>query len=125
MNARKTNRGAIYVRRSTNRQETSLFTQLEWSLRVAAELGVVVDASAEDLEYMLENGLSHYKGLWLDDGVTGADLSRAGFRSVNEDVLEDKSISHLFVFRRDRYARPDDAVDAVQIEKKLSGAGVT
>jgi Recombinase len=39
--------------------------------------------------------------------------------------LKDETISHVFFYRRDRFARPDDAMQAAQIEKTLRSAGIT
>src|SRR3954451_14458660 len=40
--------------------------------------------------------LHRHKGLRLDDGVTGADLTRPGFRAVIDDALADRRVSHVF-----------------------------
>ena len=67
--------GALaYLRRSTDRQEISLTTQLDWALVEAARHAVRLDASSADLEHMQAARLSAYKGLRLDDGISGADL---------------------------------------------------
>jgi len=125
MAARKKHRGLIYIRRSTSRQELSLPAQLEWALKEAAKLGVVVDASLADLQFMQEKGLVSYKSIRLDDGRTGADMERPGFMALQKDAVADKSISHIFIHKRDRLARPQEVTDMIQIEKKLRYAGIT
>jgi hypothetical protein len=74
---------------------------------------------------MTAQSLHSYKAIRLDDGITGSDLTRPGFLSVNADALEDISISHVLFYKRDRFARPDDAMQAAQIEKTLLLAGIT
>jgi len=69
--------------------------------------------------------LRSYKDIRLDDGITGADLTRPGFLAVSKDALADKTISHLFIYKRDRFARPNDAMQVAQIEKRLLTAGMT
>jgi DNA invertase Pin-like site-specific DNA recombinase len=125
MGVRTKNCGLIYLRRSGKRQETSLITQLEWAIAKAKELGIRIDATPADLEHMRENHLHARKSIRLDDGITGSDPNRPGLTALNRDAVSDRSISHILIFRRDRYSRPEDAVDAVQMEKELLRAGVS
>jgi DNA invertase Pin-like site-specific DNA recombinase len=114
-----------YLRRSTNRQVISLESQLGWALAEAERHSVALDASLADLTHMQANRLHSSKGLRLDDGITGADLTRPGFLAAINDAKRDTSISHLFILRRDRFARPEDAIKMVGIEKDLRLAGLT
>jgi DNA invertase Pin-like site-specific DNA recombinase len=114
-----------YLRRSTGKQEISLPTQLEWAMTAAAKQGVRLDATPIDLQYMMANRLHSHKSIRLDNGISGSDLSRPGFRALLQDAIKDSSISHVFFYKRDRFARPDDAIEAAQLEKKLSYAGIT
>jgi hypothetical protein len=125
MSCRKTDRGLIYLRRSGKRQETSLNTQLEWATREAKRLGVRIEATSADLQHMLDDSLYSYKSIRLDNGISGSDLMRPGYGALNRDAVSDRSNSHALIFKRDRYSRPDDAVQAVQTEKKLRHAGIT
>lgn len=125
MPIRNQNEGLIYVRRSSNRQEASMETQLNWALQRAAELGVHVDASINDLNRMLASGMNSYKSLRIDDAVTGSDLNRMGFCALLADAKENKSISHIFAYRRDRLARPEDASDMMGLERRVRETGVT
>lgn len=122
---RSKNRGLLYARRSTDKQEISLPSQVEWAIAAAAKHGVTLDASVADLEHMQANRLSSFKALRIDDGITGADLNRPGFLAVNQDAFADRTISHVFIYKRDRFARPADTTEIVQIEKKLRKAGIT
>src|SRR5262245_33735145 len=123
--ARTKNRGLVYLRRSTDKQEISLPSQLDWALKVARQHDVSLDAEANDLASMQARHLHAHKGLRLDDGISGSDLNRPGFRAVIDDALGDRSISHLFIYKRDRFARPGDAIPMVQVEKRLLEAGIT
>lgn len=125
MGIRKKNRALAYLRRSTDRQEISLPTQLEWAMAEAARHSVSLDASPADLDYMQATRRSSYKGLRIDDGISGADLTRPGFLGLMDDSRSDPSISHLLIYRRDRFARPEDATKMVVIEKDLRLAGLT
>jgi hypothetical protein len=125
VSARKKNRGLVFLRRSSGRQESSLQTQLEWAIREAEKLGVRLDACLADLELMQARGLHSYKDIRLDDSITGADLQRPGFLALKANALSDKSVSHIFLVRRDRLARPDEATTMVAIEKEMRYDGIT
>ncbi|HEV8003204.1 MAG TPA: recombinase family protein, partial [Planctomycetaceae bacterium] len=116
MAGREKNRGLIYLRRSDARQELSLSTQLNWALGEAERLGVNVEGDLNDLEYMQANRLTARKSLRLDDAVTGGDLSRPGFRAVNDEALRDRTISHVFFYKRDRFARPQETLEVALLE---------
>src|SRR5207247_6456447 len=45
--------------------------------------------------------------------------------ALNKDAVANSAYSHILVHKRDRYARPEDAVDMVAREKKLLLAGIT
>ena len=119
MTARRTNRGLVYLRRSSGKQETSLQTQLEWAIVKASELGVKIEVEHNDLVHMQANKLHTWKSIRLDDAITGADLDRPGFLAIKRDVESDKSVSHIFTYRRDRLARPEDAMRMGAIEKDI------
>ena len=74
---------------------------------------------------MMAGRMTSLKGLRIDDGVTGADMKRPGFLSLIRDATADRSISHLFIYRRDRFARPQDALEMAKVEKDLRRAGLT
>ena len=117
--------GAGYLRRSTNRQEASLPYQLDWAIAQARQHEVRFDVSQADLEIMQARGLHKYKCLYLDDGVSGADLERPGLRALVEGVVANQNISHLFTYKRDRLGRPDDPLDMMTLESQLTRAGLT
>ena len=125
MKGRLTKTGIVYLRRSSGRQETSLQTQLEWAVEKALELQVSLDATLADLERMQLEKLYRYKSIRLDDAITGADLSRPGFNTIKLDVESNREISHLFCYRRDRLARPEDAMMMGALEKEIRQLGVT
>src|ERR1700676_1832145 len=122
---RSKNRGLVYIRRSTDKQAISLPQQLEWAIDAARQHGVALDACLADLAIMQAQHLHTFKDIRLDDGITGLDLNRPGFLAVNHDALANGTVSHVFIYKRDRFARPADALAMAQIEKKLLEAGIT
>jgi DNA invertase Pin-like site-specific DNA recombinase len=125
MMKRKKGQGLIYLRRSGDRQETSLQKQLDWALVAARDQNVQIDAATEDVTRMQERGLHAHKSLRLDNAITGADLTRPGLQQLIQDVQEYPQISHIFVYARDRLGRPDSPVDMMLIEENIRRLGVT
>ncbi|MEM8864521.1 MAG: recombinase family protein [Planctomycetota bacterium] len=99
--------------------------QLTWALSQASERGVEVNARANDLNEMLEKKMHVFKSIYLDDGKTGSDLSRQGYCRLLDDATANESVTHVFVYKRDRLARPESAVEAMRLEDRLGQAGVT
>ena len=125
MATRKKSRGLVHLRRSSSGQELSLGEQLRWALAEAKRHGIDLEASDADLLHMQRHGLHSYKGIRLDDAITGADMQRPGFLALREDATADEVISHLFVYARDRFARPQQAWYMVGVEMSLKHAGIT
>ena len=125
MSVRKKNKGLIYLRRSSDKQATSLESQLTWAVGEAQRTGVSVDAARADLEHMQRKGISSYKSIRLDDGITGSNLNRQGLQKLISDVTNSVEISHIFAYRRDRISRPEEPLETLQIEKQLGHCGIT
>ena len=125
MTVRRKNEGRVYLRRSTTKQAMGIHDQLRWAIREAAQRGITLDASLADLEHMLLRGLKSYKHIYLDDGVSGSDLTRRGFLAFRGEALGNHAVSHVFVHMSDRFARPDQSLQAMQLEHELLYAGIT
>lgn len=125
MTIRKSQYALVYLRRSGNRQENSLRAQLGWALGEAARLGVKLDAEFVDLEWMQLQKLSQYKGIFLDDAISGADMLRPGFVALMECCRNNSGLTHVFVFKRDRLARPEEAMEMANLERQIRYSGVT
>ena len=108
MSSRVKNRGKVLLRRSTNNQEKSLSQQLDWAVARANEVGITLDASQDDLALMQKNCICRYKDMYVDDAITGANLSRPGLSALRTEVIADRSVSHLFIYLPDRLARPEE-----------------
>lgn len=125
MAERPTKQARVYLRRSTGKQQSGVYSQLEWAVDEARRYGVTLDADREALDHMLAHSLTRYKGIYLDDGITGADLSRPGFTAFRQDAKADRSISHLFIHMPDRFSRAEYASQAMHMEQELAFAGIT
>jgi DNA invertase Pin-like site-specific DNA recombinase len=125
MSARSPSRALTYLRRSSSRQELGIRNQLEWAIAEAAKLGVSLDAELPDVDHMEREGLKEFRGVFLDDGVTGADLEREAFTLFRKTALRDRSVSHLLIYKSDRFARPEQPNAACEMETELLLAGIT
>ncbi|MCX7415196.1 MAG: recombinase family protein, partial [Planctomycetia bacterium] len=125
MSVRTLNSARVYLRRSTSNQESSLEMQLNWAIEAAKRAGIPLRASMDDLRHMQSRRLIHYKDIYLDDAISGSRTKRPAFDAMNLELQTNTSVSHLFVFKRDRLGRPKDPVDMLVVERNLLALGVT
>ena len=124
MGARIKQEGRVYLRRSSSGQESSLATQLQWAIDKAKDRGVPLAATLADLEHMQHHRLASYRGIYLDDAVSGGRTKRPGFDAMLAGIRQNQKVSHLFVFKRDRLGRPRDPLDMMVVERDLRSWGV-
>jgi DNA invertase Pin-like site-specific DNA recombinase len=74
---------------------------------------------------MQADRLFRLKSICLDDAVPGDEMDRPGLAALLKDAKVDLTISHVFVFARDRLGRPESPVDAMMKEFDLLRVGVT
>ena len=74
---------------------------------------------------MLAHKLSRHGCVCLDDAITGANMERPGLVELIDESLSNKNISHIFVYMRDRLARPENPLEMMVIEVQLLQAGLT
>ena len=118
-------RGIFYTRDSLGRHETTPAEYINWARRTAAQHGLAFDGTAEGIEALIRSGRSQDGDIFLDHGVTGNQLSRAGLDALIQTALTDPGVSHVMIPHRDRFARPDDPIDALRLEAVLRGDGLT
>lgn len=112
-------RGIAYLRCSTAQQDESLPSQLDWVIRRAAELNVAFLPTQRELAEALGEGASEIGDLYLDSAVTGADMNRPGFLAFHKRAVSDSSLTHVFFWARDRFARPTEVESAMKLEKDI------
>ena len=96
-----------YLRRSTDKQEQSLDGQREACFRFAAKNGGVI--RPEDF--------------YIDDAISGSDMSRPGLRSLVEACRTRTDVSGVVVWDRSRLARADDPRAALMLEYEIESTG--
>jgi len=121
----KNARGLFYTRDSGGKHEQTPSEYVLWATRKAQELGVRLDGLPEEIDAMIRDGRSESGDLYLDYDVAGNQLSRPGLNALIKIATSDESVTHVFIPRRDRLARPDDPIDGIEIETLLRRGGVT
>lgn len=117
--------GLFYTRDSGGKHETTPGEYVKWARRRAVELNVTFNPTAADIESMIRNEEAVRGDLYLDYEVAGDELSRVGLNALLARAASDEMVSHVFIPRRDRLARPTDAIDAVKMENVLRQNGLT
>ncbi len=125
MKSRPRNRALFYERRSDDGQESSLRQQFDWAKSTAAKLSVPFRGTYADIETMQRNKLHNLQDIYLDDAVSGGDLTRPGLRQFLRDAIADKTVSHIYVFKRDRLGRPQGLIEMMGLEHQLVANGIT
>src|SRR3954470_17087901 len=118
-------RAVFYTRDSLGKHETTPGEYVLWAGRAAAQHGVAFTGTPERIEAMIRSGRSQDGDIFLDHGVTGNQLSRAGLDALIQTALTDPGVTHILIPRRARFARPDDPLDALRLEALLRGGGLT
>ena len=117
--------GLFYTRDSEGHSDLAPPQYVAWARREAGRLGVAFDGTPDALTAMIGRGISVQGDLFVDYGISGNHLSRPGLDAFRHRALEDSGVTHLFVPRRDRIARPDNPTDGWMIEFELRSAGLT
>lgn len=124
---RPVGRGAMYGRRSQNksRQEHSFAYQVQVAIKRARELNVPLAVDAALVAEAENTGACNIGDLYVDDGVSGSELSRPGLDKLIADLKADPTLSHVFIQQRDRLARPHRTSDGSRLEEEILELGVT
>ena len=118
-------RGIFYTRDSGGEHENTPGEYVRWAQRAALTHGITFNGRPEQIEAMIREGRSQDEDLFLDYGVKGNQLQRPGLDVLFRIALTDPDVTHIFIPRRDRFARPDDPMDAMKMETTLREAGLT
>ncbi len=124
MKRAETGRGLFYTRDSGGRHEMTPGQYVEWAAREATKRGVSFAGTHDVIESLIRNGSSHHGDVFLDFDICGNLLSRPGLNGLLAEIKNDLTVSHIFIPRRDRLARPDDPLDVLLIENSLRKGGL-
>jgi hypothetical protein len=80
---------------------------------------LLFDGSPEMIESMIRSGIAVKGDLYLDWDVKGNQMSRRALDAIFERLGSDPSITHVFICRADRLARPDDIKEGLALEERF------
>jgi hypothetical protein len=118
-------RGLFYTRDFGGQHEITPGEYVRWAQGTAARLAVAFAGTSEQIEAMIREGRFQDGDVFLDCGAKGNQLQRPGLDALFRIALTDHTVTHIFIPRRDRFARPDDPIDAMKMEDTLREAGLT
>lgn len=118
-------RALFYTRDSGGKHEMTPGEYIKWACRQAKEFELTFRGTVAEIQRMIQRNLSSSGDLFLDYGVSGNYLVRNGLDALFHEVDFDKTVSHVLIPQRDRVARPDDLLEALNIENSLRKKGVT
>src|SRR5262245_19261414 len=95
----KIGRGLFYTRDSGGKHETAPGEYVRWAQRKATELKVAVSGTPERIDAMIRDGRHQDDDLFLDYGVLGNQLERAGLGALFRAVDDDPTVSHVLIPR--------------------------
>ncbi len=119
------NRGVVYVRRSTNKNEQSLPDQLDWAVRTAKGRGIEMSVPADDKESLIKGIVTQSHDVYCDDAISGAVESRPGLHAMLRRIKQDKTVAFLFVWERSRLGRFEKSQKGMELEQEITELGVT
>ena len=124
---RPNGRGVMYGRRSQSKrkQENSFAYQYEVAMKRSRDVNVPLAVDAALVAEAERTGACNIGDLYVDDGISGSELNRPGLDKLIADLKADRTISHVFVHKRDRLARPHCTSDGSRLEEEILELGVT
>ena len=109
MNHDQRNHGVFLHRDSGGRHDQSLEQYVEWARKKCEELSITFKGSPAIIREMISSKSSARGDIYLDYEVKGNQLSRPGLNALRDRLRTDRRATHVFIARRDRLGRPDDA----------------
>jgi hypothetical protein len=118
-------RAAFYTRDSGGKHEMTPGKYVAWASDEARKRGLTFNGTPSQIDAMIRDGRPALGDIFLDFDVKGNNLTRPGLDALKAEIKRDSTISHLFIPRRDRLARPDDPLDGMRLEAEFRMVGIT
>ena len=117
-------RGLFYSRDSGGRHETTPVEYVQWASKEAKKLKLKFRGTPEAINRMIKAGEAVSGDLFFDV-INGGEMSRTGLNALLETARNDLSVSHIFIPRRDRLARPGNPIEGMTLELEMRKLGLT
>lgn len=118
-------RGLFCTRDSGGKHEMTPGQYVAWASGEAGKRGIRFSGTPELIGRMIRESLSAAGDIFLDYDVSGNLLSRPGLDALIAEIQADPEVSHVFIPRRDRLARPENPLDGLALETRIRSLGVT
>lgn len=119
-------RAIFYNRDSSGRHETTPGEYVRWAADICRRDGLAFTGTPEQIDEMIRGGTSAWgRDVFLDWDVAGNARLRPALDALFAEVDRDTTISHVFIPRRDRLSRPNNAEEGLELENRLRRKGVT
>ncbi len=112
-------RAVFYHRDSGGKHLSTPGEYVRWAGSVAKTKGLLFDGTPEGINTMIANGITALGGMYLDWDVKGNQLVRKGLNQLFETLEKNEDITHVFIARRDRLARPDEIAEGMALENRF------
>ena len=117
-------RALFYSRDSGGRHETTPVEYVQWAKNQSKQLKLKFCGTPEAINRMIKAGEAVSGDLFFDV-INGGEMSRTGLDALLEIARNDPSVSHIFIPRRDRLARPGHPIEGMMLELDLRKLGLT
>jgi len=118
-------RALFYTRDSEGRGDCAPPQEVRWAIEKARALDLRFRGAPEEIERMMREGRSSSGDLFLDYGISGNIVERAGLEALRREAKRDQGVSHILIPRRDRLIRPDNSMDGLNLELSFRREGLT
>jgi len=112
-------RGVFYHRDSGGEHENTPGQYVAWAARRSIELQVRFTGTADQIHQMIRNDGYADGDVFLDYIVKGNQLQRRGLDALIAEARRDSNLTHVFIPRADRLARPDEIMEGIKLEATL------
>ena len=117
-------RALFYSRDSSGRHEMTPAQYVGWAQRKATEIGLQFEGTGERIMELIREKRAYLGNLYFDSAISGNLLDRPALQALKAEIVQDRTVSHVLIPRRDRLARPDHAIQGVELENELRSLGV-
>lgn len=112
-------RGLFYTRDSLGASEMAPSGYVKWAAATAQQDGVNFRGTGDQIDRMRRDRLSAEGDVFQDLIVKGNVLDRPGLNALFAEAERDRSVTHVYIPRRDRLARPDEIVEGILLELRI------
>ena len=112
-------RAVFYTRDSGGKAEMTPGQYVLWAGQKAEEGGLEFSGTPTQIEQMIRQNIPAQGDIFQDYDVAGNVVSRPGPNALQKEIEDDLNVSHVFIPRPDRLARPNEIIDGIELESRF------